>query len=131
METKGVGQEGMEKCLESSQGPNWAVEPLVVVVCMYVYIYSFLFIVHITSAIATVCWWHECTSVQLPPIWIPTLVFPHCTCSISITKAVCKYAVFKCKVQYNCLQKIIPVIFGSTLVCLPSCDMKAPPHKHT
>jgi hypothetical protein len=25
--------------------------------------------------------------------------------------------IFKCKVQYNCLQKIIPVIFGSTLVC--------------
>jgi hypothetical protein len=32
MEMKGVGQEGMEKYLASSQGPNWAVEPLVVVV---------------------------------------------------------------------------------------------------
>jgi hypothetical protein len=31
METKGVGQEGMEKCLGSGQGPNWAVEPLVVI----------------------------------------------------------------------------------------------------
>jgi hypothetical protein len=32
METKGAGQEGMEKCLGNCQGPNWAVEPLVVVV---------------------------------------------------------------------------------------------------
>jgi hypothetical protein len=30
MEMKGVGQEGMEKYLGSSQGPNWAIEPLVV-----------------------------------------------------------------------------------------------------
>jgi hypothetical protein len=29
METKGAGQEKMEKCLGSGQGPNWAVEPLV------------------------------------------------------------------------------------------------------
>jgi hypothetical protein len=29
METKGVGQEGMEKCLGKSQGQNWAAEPLV------------------------------------------------------------------------------------------------------
>jgi hypothetical protein len=32
METKGVGQKGMEKCPGSDQGPNWAVEPLVVVI---------------------------------------------------------------------------------------------------
>jgi hypothetical protein len=25
METKGVGQEGMEKCLGSGQRPNWAI----------------------------------------------------------------------------------------------------------
>jgi hypothetical protein len=31
METKGVGQEGMEKCLESGQGHNWAVEALTLV----------------------------------------------------------------------------------------------------
>jgi hypothetical protein len=29
MEMKGVGQEGMEECLGSSQSQNWAVEPLV------------------------------------------------------------------------------------------------------
>jgi hypothetical protein len=29
--TKAVGQEEMEKYLGSGQGPNWAVEPLVVV----------------------------------------------------------------------------------------------------
>jgi hypothetical protein len=28
---KGAGQEGMEKYLGSGQGPNWAVEPLVLV----------------------------------------------------------------------------------------------------
>jgi hypothetical protein len=31
METKGVGQEGMKKYLGSGQGPNWAVDILVVV----------------------------------------------------------------------------------------------------
>jgi hypothetical protein len=31
METKGIGQEGMEKCHGSNQGPNWMVEPVVVV----------------------------------------------------------------------------------------------------
>jgi hypothetical protein len=32
MKKKDVGQEGMEKCLGSSQGPNWAVGPLVAIV---------------------------------------------------------------------------------------------------
>jgi uncharacterized spore protein YtfJ len=32
METEGAGQEGMEECFGSGQGPNWAVEPLAVVV---------------------------------------------------------------------------------------------------
>jgi hypothetical protein len=32
METKGVGQDGMEKCLGSFQGPNWDVEPFVVII---------------------------------------------------------------------------------------------------
>jgi hypothetical protein len=31
METKGVGQEGMRKCLGSGQGPNWDVELLIVI----------------------------------------------------------------------------------------------------
>jgi hypothetical protein len=29
MKMKGIGQEGMKKCLGSGQVPNWAVEPLV------------------------------------------------------------------------------------------------------
>jgi hypothetical protein len=32
MEMKGAGQEGMENCLGKGQGPNWTVQPLVVVV---------------------------------------------------------------------------------------------------
>jgi hypothetical protein len=32
VETKGIEQEGMEKCLVCCQGPNWVVEPLVIVV---------------------------------------------------------------------------------------------------
>jgi hypothetical protein len=35
METKGSGQEGVEKCLGSGQGPNWAVDPLVVVTVVF------------------------------------------------------------------------------------------------
>jgi hypothetical protein len=34
METKGVGQQGMEKCLGRSQGPNWDVKPSAVVVAV-------------------------------------------------------------------------------------------------
>jgi hypothetical protein len=33
MEKQGVELEGMEKCLRSSQGQNWAVGPLVIVAC--------------------------------------------------------------------------------------------------
>jgi hypothetical protein len=32
METKGVGQAGMEKCLGSGQGLNWAIDPLIIII---------------------------------------------------------------------------------------------------
>jgi hypothetical protein len=36
METKGLGEEGTENCFGTGQGPNWAVEPLVVVEAKFV-----------------------------------------------------------------------------------------------
>jgi hypothetical protein len=40
---KGVGQEGREKCLGSGDDPNWAAEPLVMVVSVkMLFLRSFL-----------------------------------------------------------------------------------------
>jgi hypothetical protein len=39
MEMKGAGHDGMGNCLGSGLGSNWALQPLVVVVFVYVHMY--------------------------------------------------------------------------------------------